>query len=317
MTLSPKSCCALPVALRLWCLPLATGVLLSACGGGGGSAGPANQPPVAAAKLGSEAVLNASTLFDTTGTADPDGSIANRSWTYGDGQSGSVDNHTYTATGSYTATLTVTDNIGASTSTIVPVTVAKCSSSGTQAAKLSPFTPLCMQTSRGELVLEIYTVQAPVSAANFLRYVDEGFYSGLLFHRVMPGFVIQSGGFLPGPVVKATTHPAIALENNNTLKNWQYTLAMARTDEPNTATATSQFFINLLDNHSLDYDPARASPNGYAVFGQVISGTTVVDAIGAVATARATVAATSSSPAFVLTDVPVQDIVIRSIVRMP
>ena len=77
MTLSSKSCCALPVALRLWCLPLAACVLMSACGGGGGSnAGPANQPPVAAAKLSSEAVLNASTLFDTTGTADPDGSIA-------------------------------------------------------------------------------------------------------------------------------------------------------------------------------------------------------------------------------------------------
>ena len=296
----------------MW-LALAAGLLLPACGGGGGSA--ANLAPVAAAKLGGEAVLNATTLFDTTGTADPDGSITQRSWVYGDGQSGSADSHIYTATGSYTATLTVTDNSGASTSTTVPVTVAKCSISGTLAAKLSPFTPLCMQTSRGEVVLELLTVQAPVTTANFLRYVDEGFYSGLLFHRVIPGSVIQGGGFLPGPVVKAATHPAITLESNTPLKNWQYTLAMARADQPDSA--TSQFFINLLNNHGLDYNPTQATPNGYAVFGQVISGTAVVDAIGAVATTTATVAATSTSPAFVLTDVPVQDLVIRSIVRMP
>ena len=296
----------------MW-LALAAGLLLPACGGGGGSA--ANLAPVAAAKLGGEAVLNATTLFDTTGTADPDGSITQRSWVYGDGQSGSADSHIYTATGSYTATLTVTDNSGASTSTTVPVTVAKCSISGTLAAKLSPFTPLCMQTSRGEVVLELLTVQAPVTTANFLRYVDEGFYSGLLFHRVIPGVVIQGGGFLPGPVVKAATHPAITLESNTPLKNWQYTLAMARADQPDSA--TSQFFINLLNNHGLDYNPTQATPNGYAVFGQVISGTAVVDAIGAVATTTATVAATSTSPAFVLTDVPVQDLVIRSIVRMP
>lgn len=285
-------------------LVCAVGLLLSGCGGGGGSATP-NLVPVASAKLTGEAVLNASTLFDTSGSTDPDGSIASRSWAYGDGQSGSADSHTYAATGNYTATLTVTDNAGASASTTVAVAVAKCSSAGTQAARLSPFTPLCVQTSRGEMVLEIYTTQAPVTAANFLRYVDEGFYTGLLFHRAVPGFVIQGGGFMPGPVAKAATHPAIALESNNTLKNWQYTLAMARTDLPNSA--TSQFFINLLDNHGLDYDPAVPGANGYAVFGQVISGTAVVDAIGTVATATAGG----------LANVPVQDVLIRSIVRMP
>ncbi len=278
--------------------------LLSACGGGGGASTP-NQAPVAAARLVGEAVLNATTQLDSSASSDADGSIASRSWAYGDGQTGSADSHVYAATGNYTATLTVTDNSGASASTTLPVTVAKCSAAGTQAARLSPLTTLCMQTSRGEMVLELYTVQAPVTTANFLRYVDEGFYSGLLFHRVLANFVIQSGGYLPGPVAKAATHAAITLESNNTLKNWQYTLAMARTNVANSA--TSQFFVNLLDNHSLDYDPAVAGANGYAVFGQVISGTAVVDAIGGVATATAGG----------LADVPVQDVLIRSIVRMP
>ena len=313
MTLSSTSDCGLPVALRRWCAPLAAGVLLSACGGGGGSsAGPANQPPVAVAKLGGEAVLQATTLFDTTGTADPDGSIASRSWAYGDGQTGSADSHIYTATGGYNAVLTVTDNSGASASTTVQVMVAKCSSVGTQDARRSPFTTLCVQTNRGEMVFELYTAQAPVTTANFLRYVDDGFYSNTLFHRLIADFVIQGGGYLPGPLAKAATHPAITLESNNTLKNVKYTLAMARTSAPDSA--TSQFFINLLDNPALDYNPAQATPNGYAVFGQVIastalvvSGTALVDALGLVAT----------TTAGGLTDVPVQDILIRSIVRLP
>lgn len=299
---------AVPMALRLWCLPVAAGVLLTACGGGGGSSTPTptpNQAPVVVAKLGGEAVLQASTLFDTTGTADPDGSITNRSWAYGDGKTGSADNHVYTATGNYSATLTVTDNSGASTSTTVAVTVAKCSSAGTQDARRSPFTTLCVQTSRGEMVFELYAAQAPVTTANFLRYVDDGFYGSTLFHRVIADFVIQGGGYAPGPLAKAATHPAITLESNNTLKNAQYTLAMARTGVADSA--TSQFFINLLDNPALDYNPALATANGYAVFGQVISGTAVVDALGVVATT--TVAG--------LSNVPVQDVLIQSIVRMP
>ena len=311
--MSSKSCCALPVALRLWCLPLAACVLMSACGGGGGSnAGPANQPPVAAAKLSSEAVLNASTQFDTTGTADPDGSIASRTWAYGDGQTGSADSHIYTATGNYNAVLMVTDNSGASASITVPVSVAKCSSAGTQDAQRSRVTTLCVQTNRGEMVFELYTAQAPVTTANFLRYVDKGFYSGLLFHRVLhesdpaaPGGVIQGGGYLPGLVPKVTSDPAIPLESNNGLKNSLYTIGMARLAAPDSA--TSQFYINPLDNHGFDYNAAQPSPNGYAVFGLVISGTTVVDAIASVAT-------TSAGG---LTGVPVQDVLIRSIVRLP
>ena len=294
---------------------LMTGALLSACGGGGGGSSPAptpNQAPVAVAKLSGEAVLQAATVFDTTGTADPDGSIASRSWAYGDGQTGSADSHIYTAPGTYTATLTVTDNAGATASTAVKVSVAKCSAAGLQAAALSPFTTVCVQTTRGEMVFDLFTTNAPLSTANFLAYVDRGFYNGLLFHRVLhegsaalPGGVVQGGGYLPGLVAKAATDPPIKLESNNGLKNSQYTVAMARTSVADSA--TTQFFINPLDNPGLNYNAALGTPNGYAVFGLVISGTAVVDAIGSVATT--TVGG--------LSDVPVQDVVIRSIVRLP
>ena len=146
--------------------------------------------------------------------------------------------------------------------------------------------------------------RAPITVANFLKYVDDGYFKGTIFHRVIAGFVAQGGGFLPGPVAKTATYAPIALESNNGLKNWQYTLAMARTNVA--ASATSQFFINLVDNHALDYSATVAGANGYAVFGQVISGTAVVDAIGAVATA--------TTGGFA--DVPVQDVLIRSVVRM-
>ena len=289
-------------------LPCLVGALLmvSGCGGGGAlSDAVANKAPVAMARLTGEAVLNAATAFDTTGTADLDGAIASRTWAYGDGQTGSVDNHVYAAAGTYTATYTATDDKGASSSAPVIVVVAKCSAAGSAAAVLSPFKTVCVQTTRGEMVFEIYAAQAPTSAANFLKYAADGFYAGTLFHRVIPGFVIQAGGYTAGLVTKSPTYAPIALESANGLKNWQYTLAMARTPQPNSA--TSQFYINLVDNPALDYSAAVVSPNGYAVFGQVISGTAVVDTIGAVAT-------TTTAG---LSDVPVQDLVIRGMVSLP
>ena len=303
-------------AISLGLMNLTFSSLLIACGGGGGGAGgstpapaatPANQPPVAVAKVSGEAVLNANTTFDTTGTTDPDGSLASRSWAYGDGQTGTADSHTYTSAGTFTAAYTVTDNAGASKTASVSVTVAKCSVAGTTAATLSPFTTLCMQTSRGELVLEVYPSKAPVTAANFLRYVDDGFYSGLIFHRVVADFVVQAGGYKPGLVAKAATYAPIVLESNNTLKNWRYTVAMARTGTPDSA--TTQFYVNLKDNPGLDYSASVAGANGYAVFGQVISGTALIDALGTVPTG--TVASAG------LSDVPVTDILIQGVVRLP
>ena len=287
--------------------PLALAALLAACGGGGGDT---NEAPTVVARLSGEAVLNATTTFDTAGTLDPDGTVTSATWNYGDGLTGSTNSHVYAATGSYTAVLTVTDDQGASTSKSVPVTVAKCSAAGTTAANLSPQPTVCMQTTMGEIVVEVYPTQAPVTTANFLKYVTDGFYAGTLFHRVIKDFVVQGGGFTTGMVAKTPTYADIVLESNNGLKNWQYTLAMARRGTPNSA--SSQFFINLLDNNAcLDIGSNAACPgkdvNGYAVFGQVISGTAVVDAIGAVA--NGTFAGFSN--------VPTTDVVIRSAVRLP
>lgn len=278
---------------------------LCACGGGGGEGGSSNQAPIAVAKLNGGAVLFATTSFDTAGTNDPEGRLSTRRWDYGDGQSGSLDTHMYLAAGIFTAVYTVTDDQGATASASVAVNVAKCSSVGSQAAELSPYPTVCMQTTRGEIVLEVYPTKAPQTVANFLKYIDDGFYSGTLIHRVVPGFVIQGGGFTSGMVSKQPTYPAIPLESNNTLHNWQYTLAMARTSLPDSA--TSQFYINLADNFALDYDSSQSGANGYAVFGQVISGTSVVDQVAGATTG--TVAGFSN--------VPIVDVVIRSTTRMP
>lgn len=136
----------------------------------------------------------------------------------------------------------------------------------------------------GSFVLELDAAAVPATATNFLAYVNAGFYRNTLFHRVVEGFVAQAGGFTfnaaaQAPAAKAPTRPAIALEASLERKNLRGTIAMARTDEPNSATA--QFYLNLVDNPSLD-PGGDASPEGYAVFGKVISGQEVVDEIGIV-----------------------------------
>jgi len=130
-------------------------------------------------------------------------------------------------------------------------------------------------TTLGTIVAKLDPVKAPLSTDNFLAYVNAGFYRNVIFHRVVKDFVIQAGAFTAGPTVKAATNPAIKLESNNGLLNVRGSLAMARTNVPDSA--TSQFYINTVDNPSLDYK-SEAEP-GYAVFGQVISGLDVVDQI--------------------------------------
>lgn len=143
-----------------------------------------------------------------------------------------------------------------------------------------PDPQVTLVTSLGTVLLELNPAKAPVTVDNFLRYVNDGFYAGLLFHRVVPTFVVQGGGFATGLVAKATTYPAINLESNQGLSNVRGSLAMARTNEANSA--TSQFYINVVDNPFLDY--ASAASPGYAVFGQVVDGLPVVDAIRTVPT---------------------------------
>lgn len=133
-------------------------------------------------------------------------------------------------------------------------------------------------TSPGTVVVKLDPVRAPLSVNNFLSYVNAGFYRNVIFHRVVKDFVIQAGGFTAGPTVKAATNSAIKLESNNGLLNRRGTIAMARTNVPDSATA--QFYINTVDNPSLDFK-SEADP-GYAVFGQVITGLEVVDQIAAV-----------------------------------
>ena len=143
----------------------------------------------------------------------------------------------------------------------------------TNAAASNP--KVLMKTSKGDITIELYPEKAPISVKNFLSYVEDKFYDGTIFHRVMKGFMIQGGG-LNANFQEKTTKAAIQNEAKNGLKNKRGTLAMARMDEPHTA--TSQFFINHVDNPGLDYGQA-AGGWGYCVFGKVIQGMDVVDAI--------------------------------------
>ena len=137
---------------------------------------------------------------------------------------------------------------------------------------------ITFETTLGPIVIELFEEEAPITSKNFLEYAESGFFNGTLFHRVIPGFVIQGGGMESGMVDKRGKDP-IQNEGNNGVKNLKWTLSMARTNEPHSA--SSQFYINLADNFSLDPMPTRW---GYAVFGDVIQGFDVVNAIAGNAT---------------------------------
>jgi peptidyl-prolyl cis-trans isomerase B (cyclophilin B) len=140
-----------------------------------------------------------------------------------------------------------------------------------------------METSMGDIVIELDFDKAPKSAANFQQYVEDGFYDGLIFHRVINGFMVQGGGMDENMKEKETRAP-IENEADNGLKNQCYTLAMARTMDPHSA--SSQFFINVKDNGFLNHTGKNPQGWGYAVFGKVVEGTDVVDKIKGVTTGR-------------------------------
>ena len=146
----------------------------------------------------------------------------------------------------------------------------------------APAVEVLFETSKGNMVFQVDEERAPQTAKNFLRYVRAGFYDGLIFHRVIPDFVIQAGGFTPDMQPRPTTFPPIKYEAGSDLKNLRYTLSMARTSDPHSA--TSQFFINLKDNTALD---GQAGRPGYVVFGRVIQGQSIVNSIAHVKTGRA------------------------------
>lgn len=161
-------------------------------------------------------------------------------------------------------------------------------------------TEVKIETSKGEITLELYEDKAPETVANFLQYVKDGFYTGTIFHRVINNFMIQGGGFERDMFKKPTRAP-VKNEANNGLKNKAGTIAMARTPDPDSATA--QFFINLNDNAFLDYRGPQADKVGYCVFGKVSKGMDVVKAIGIVPTGNRAGHA----------DVPIKPIKIKSV----
>ena len=157
---------------------------------------------------------------------------------------------------------------------------------------------IILQTNHGDIKIELDFDKAPNTAANFKQYVEEGFYDGTIFHRVIDGFMIQGGGFTPGMQQKATRDP-IECEADNGLKNELGTLAMARTMDPHSA--SSQFFINVKNNDFLNHSSKTAQGWGYAVFGKVVDG---MDAVNAIKGVRTTMAAGHQ-------DVPAEDVVIE------
>jgi cyclophilin family peptidyl-prolyl cis-trans isomerase len=166
-----------------------------------------------------------------------------------------------------------------------------------ESAPANPF--VIIKTSEGDMTVELFAGKAPITVANFLSYVDSGFYNGTIFHRVISNFMIQGGGFLPDMTEKENSDP-IVNESKNRLHNTRGTLAMARTNNPNSA--TSQFYINLRSNLNLDWAPGG---EGYAVFGEVRQGMAVVDFIATAETGKVKG----------MGDVPQQAIVIKEIVR--
>jgi cyclophilin family peptidyl-prolyl cis-trans isomerase len=161
-----------------------------------------------------------------------------------------------------------------------------------------------MQTSKGTITLELDAEKAPKTVENFLRYVDDGFYDGTVFHRVIGGFMIQGGGYTED-LEKKTTRDPVGNEADNGLKNERGTIAMARTNDPHSATA--QFFINLENNAFLDHSGKNRRGWGYAVFGKVTDGMDVVDSIAAIRTGPK-----GPFPK----DVPLEPVVIEKVTRI-
>jgi cyclophilin family peptidyl-prolyl cis-trans isomerase len=164
-------------------------------------------------------------------------------------------------------------------------------------------------TSAGDITLKLYPEKSPVTVENFLNYVDSGFYNGTIFHRVISNFMVQGGGFT-AEMTEKESGDSIVNESRNKLHNIRGTIAMARTSDPDSATA--QFFINQRSNLQLDWAPGK---QGYTVFGEVVKGMGVVDFIATADTDTTLMSTSAGQRPF--QDVPVEAIVIKNIVRLP
>jgi peptidyl-prolyl cis-trans isomerase B (cyclophilin B) len=287
---------------------------LSACGGGGGGG---DDSPATPSALPPPPVAYQSVQLDSS-TFVPVGTINGQAdWDYGDGTQGTSASHTYSKPGIYTVTYSYTDGKGQAAKGSTKVEVQSCSNAGIAAAKASTATTnVCVQTNKGEMVFALDTAKAQATTTNFLKYVDAGFYSGTLFHRIIKGFMAQGGGFKPAAdgMHQLSTLPPITLESNIGLQNKAYTLAMARGGDPEYNSATSQFFINFADHAFLDYRSATAP--GYAVFGKVIAGQPVVDDLAKVTTANVPTFIADGTYVGNYPDVPVPAVVILGMSRI-
>lgn len=243
-----------------WVMALATLYLLSGCGGGA-----SGFPPVVTAFKAQTVQYSRPAVIYFGGndlrsnmTVDTGGACTNPSFASSSSTSLLVLNCTVTQVGEMP--LTLKDAAG---QVVYQTTV------------VVPKPQVTLTTSAGAITLELDPAKVPITVNNFLSYVNSGYYASTLFHRVEPGFVVQAGGFTTGMVAKSGLSAPIALESNKGLSNLRATVAMARTGVADSA--TSQFFINLVDNTSLDYQDA--DHRGYAVFGTVVQGMSVVDAM--------------------------------------
>lgn len=249
---------SLPSIFKYWATAALLS-LLSACGGSDGF-----QPVVTGVKVQSAAYGKTATIYiggkDLRSylTVDTQGACTNPSFASNSTTDTLVLNCAVSKTGDFALAIKTPEGQTIYTSTVSV-----------------PMPQVSLFTTKGNITLELDPLAAPLSVNNFLNYVNKGFYRGTLFHRVIPNFVVQGGGYTTGMVKKSGQASPIELESNKGLSNLRGSLAMARTYLPNSA--TSEFYINLKDNVSLDYKNA-ANP-GYAVFGKVIQGLEVVDAM--------------------------------------
>lgn len=254
------------------------GVTLLACGGGSGTAAPPAPAPAPVPTATVSAVTSFAPLsYGRSASLDVAGANLDLGITVtAPGCTGLAESANSSATlKRYTCTVAL--------ATVLPVEVKSGAGTSLFLASIPvPDPQVTVVTSLGTVVFELNPAKAPLSVNNFLKYTSDGFYANLLFHRVIPNFVIQAGGFTGGPVSKAATYGPIKLESNNGLSNLRGSLAMARTQVADSA--TSEFYINTVNNAALDF--VSASQPGYAVFGKVVDGLPVVDAIAAVPTAN-------------------------------
>lgn len=167
-----------------------------------------------------------------------------------------------------------------------------------------------IETTKGDIILKLYPQKTPLTVQNFLTYVQDGFYNNTLFHRVIDSFIIQGGGFEPGFKAKKTREP-IKNESQYGLKNLRGTIGLALNTDANSG--ASQFYINLVDNPKLDFDPLKTKQSGFTVFGEVIEGMKVVDKIRKVRTKQIQVFSEFYNRNVPIKDVPEEDILIKSV----